>query len=276
MATVKIISEIGINHNSHLEIAEQLIRIAAASGSDFVKFQKRFPAVDVPRSQWDAPKVLEDGTTVSYFQYKEKMEFSEAEYREVNRFSKENHIPWFASAWGKTSADWLVKKFPSIPYIKIPSAMNQDKEFLKHVATLGKDVILSTGMGTMKDIQKAVEWVKPKVIMHCTATYPCPPEEVNLLVIRKLIELYPELEIGYSGHETGLAPTLAAVAIGATWVERHITIDRSMWGSDQAASLEPTGLTRLVKDIRLIERSLGDGNKKLEPGELKKIASLRG
>jgi len=270
--STNVIAEIGGNHNGSLDIAMQLIDVAAAAGCDYVKFQKRTPHLCVPEDQQKKAKQTPWGT-MSYLQYRERMEFDWQDYLLIDAHCKKQGIQWFASAWDIPAAEFL-SGF-GVPYIKVPSAMLTNWELLEHL--YGETTILSTGMSTPVEIERAVSILWPDVIMHSTSTYPCPPEELNLRCLYWLQEKYGEIaQIGYSGHETGLAPTLAAVAMGATWVERHITLDRSMWGSDQAASVEPTGLQRLVHDIRLIERSLGDGIKRIMPGETEKILSLRG
>tara|TARA_Y100000310_G_scaffold339527_1_gene432466 strand:- start:204 stop:1085 length:882 start_codon:yes stop_codon:yes gene_type:complete len=280
----KIIAEIGQNHNGDLDTALQLMEAAKEAGCDFVKFQKREPSLAVPLEQQSKLRQTPWGE-MTYLDYRKRLEFGVTEYDVINNYSNVLGIPWLASAWDIPSVDFLIAKY-NVEYIKIPSAKATDIELIKYIhGYLSAEIILSTGMCTWEDIDKAVAAGSPSVIMHCTSTYPCPMEELNLHCIPKLAHRYIKngneeyaynREIGYSGHEVGLATTLAAVALGATWVERHITLDRSMWGTDQAASVEPSGFKRLVKDIRNIESSLGDGFKKVEPGEVEPMKRLRG
>jgi N-acetylneuraminate synthase len=280
MASVIVVAEIGINHAGSIETALRLIDAAKASGADYVKFQKREPRLSVPEAQWNVQKSTPWGI-VSYIDYKLHMEFGDEEFAVIDAYCKDVGIGWFLSVWDIPSAEFAMRYDP--PMIKVPSAKVTDMALLKWLRKNAKvyrpetDIIFSTGMCTMDDVDAAVEALGPTfpTIMHCTSTYPCPPEELNLSVITSLRRRYPN-PIGYSGHETGLAPTLAAVALGVIMVERHITLDRTSWGTDQAASVEPQGFARLVKDIRLLERSLGDGIKKVEPGEVAPMAKLRG
>lgn len=275
-----IVAEAGQNHSGSLENAFRLIDMAHDAGCDYVKFQKRTPEMAVPLDQ---QAKMRDGTpwgTLTYLEYRRKLEFEGFEFEAIAGYCEEKGIPFFGSCWDIPSAGFLMAYEPD--YIKIPSAKLTDDPLLtwlrKNSAKQPNTrIVLSTGMSTLEEIEHAVQTLGPTnpLLMHCTSTYPCPPEEINLLAMATLRATYP-YEVGYSGHETSLAPTLAAVAMGATMVERHITLDRSMWGSDQAASVEPAGLKRLVKDIRLIERSMGDGVKKVEPGEVEPRRRLRG
>jgi len=270
---VYIIAEIGINHNGDMKIAKDLIEMSAKAGVDAVKFQKRTPELCVPEDQRNVMRETPWGT-MSYMDYRYKVEFEEKEYKELADFAAGFKVQLFASPWDVVSVDFLAKM--NHPVIKIASASITDKELLKKVADSGLPVIMSTGMSTIEQIDAAVELL-PKdrlMIAHATSSYPCEPDELNLKMIPVLAERY-QVPIGYSGHETGLQSTVAAVALGATFVERHVTLDRAMWGSDQAASVEPSGLQRLVRDIRVVERAMGDGVKKVYDSELPSIKKLR-
>jgi N-acetylneuraminate synthase len=268
-----IIAEIGINHNGDIEIAKKIIDAAVHAGADAVKFQKRTPEVATPPEQQKQMRETPWGY-ITYLDYRYKVEFSEEQYREIDRYCKEKQIDWMVSVWDEPSVDFM-EKFDT-PAYKVPSASLTDHNLLKHVRKTGKPVIISTGMSTMEQIHKGVNAVGEDnlVIMHCTSTYPCEPEELNLRMIETLRKEFPNNPIGYSGHEVGLVPSTIAIALGATSIERHITLDRAMWGSDQAASVEPSGFERLVKYIRVTEASLGDGVKKVyesEKGSMKKL-----
>lgn len=271
---VYVIGEIGINHNGDVEIAKQLMDVAAEAGAQAVKFQKRNPDVAVPEAQKSKMRETPWGT-MTYIDYKYKVEFEKDEYTEIDRYAKEKGLQWFASPWDTDSVDFLENEFDSVTY-KVASASLTDFELLKAIAATGKPVLCSSGMSDWKILDEAVEcFDRDKlVLMHATSTYPLPPEETNLLAIPAMAERYG-VPVGYSGHETGLQISLAAVALGAVTVERHITMDRAMWGSDQAASLEPHGFTTLVRDIRVLEEAIGDGIKRIMPGEESKISSLR-
>jgi N-acetylneuraminate synthase len=269
-----IIAEIGINHNGDLEIAKQMITAAVHAGVDAVKFQKRTPEIATPPAQQNQMRETPWGY-ITYLEYRRKVEFGEAEYRELDRYCREKGIPWMVSIWDEPSVDFI-EKFDT-PAYKIPSASLTDHNLMHQVRLTGKPVILSTGMSTMEQIRASVEAAKLEnlVIMHCTSTYPCEPEELNLRMIDTLRKEFPNNPIGYSGHEVGLVPSAVAVALGASVVERHLTLDRSMWGSDQAASVEPAGFERLVKYIRVSEASLGDGVKKVYDSEMPSLKKLR-
>ena len=269
-----IIGEIGINHNGSIKTALKLIEEAAKAGCNAVKFQKRTPEICTPRDQWEIMRDTPWGR-MSYIDYRYKVEFGEKEYALINEFCKEKNIIWFASCWDEPSVDFMEKFNP--PLYKAASASLTDIDLLKKKLATGKPLILSTGMSTMNEIFTAVEEIGTDNIMiaHSTSAYPCPLEQLNLRMIPELKKLFPEVPIGYSGHETGLATTVAAVVLGAKFVERHFTIDRAMWGSDQAASVEPIGMARLVKDIRDVETSLGDGVKKLYDSEIGQRQKLR-
>jgi N-acetylneuraminate synthase len=268
-----IIAEIGINHNGDLELAKKMIDAAVHAGVDAVKFQKRTPEVSTPPGQQKQMRETPWGY-ISYLDYRYRVEFGEAEYREIDRYCQKKGIPWLASVWDEPSVDFLEKFRP--PAYKVPSASLTDHNLLRHVHKTGKPVVISTGMSTMEQIKAAVDVIGTDnlVIMHCTSTYPCEPEELNLRMIPTLRELFP-CPIGYSGHEVGLVPSAVAVALGACMVERHITLDRAMWGSDQAASVEPGGFERLVKYIRVSEASLGDGVKRVYDSEQPSLKKLR-
>ncbi|WP_344570253.1 N-acetylneuraminate synthase family protein [Streptomyces axinellae] len=271
---VYITGEIGINHNGDLDNAFALIDAAAEAGCDAVKFQKRTPEICTPRDQWDLERDTPWGR-MTYIDYRHRVEFDENDYRAISEHCAQRGIDWFASPWDVESIAFL-EKF-DVPAHKVASASLTDDELLRALRGTGRTVILSTGMSTPKQIRHAVEVLGSENILlcHATSTYPAKAEELNLRVIHTLQAEFPNVPIGYSGHETGLQTTLAAVALGAVFVERHITLDRAMWGSDQAASVEPQGLQRLVRDIRTIEESLGDGVKKVYDSELQPMRKLR-
>ncbi len=268
-----IVAEVGINHNGDIEIAKQLIRSAHQSGVDAVKFQKRTPELCVPPDQRGQMRDTPWGY-ISYLDYRYKVEFDPQQYGEIDRYCKELGITWFASAWDEPAVDFL-EQFDPVCY-KIPSASLTDHALLRHLRKTGRPLILSTGMSTMEEICKAVEvlGLENLMITHATSTYPCDPNELNLRMIQTLHDTFP-CPIGYSGHEVGLIPSVVAVAMGACLVERHITLDRAMWGSDQAASVEPGGFERLVKYVRVTEQSLGDGVKQVYSSELGALKKLR-
>jgi N-acetylneuraminate synthase len=261
-----VIAEIGINHNGDIDIARRLITVAAAAGCNAVKFQKRTPTRCVPPLQRDIQRETPWGI-LSYLEYREKVEFGAEEYARVNFLCKHQNLEWFVSCWDEESVAFMDQFDP--PCYKIASATLTDDDLLRCLRKRGKPLILSTGMSTVEEIDHAVEVLGTKdlILLHTVSTYPAYYEELNLRVIPFLKERYG-VPVGYSGHETGLASSVAAVALGACIVERHITLDRAMWGSDQAASLEPGGLTRLVRDIRLVETSMGGGTKRVLDREL--------
>ncbi len=270
---VYVIGEIGINHNGDVEIAKQLIDVAAAAGCQAVKFQKRTPEISTPKDQRDKIRQTPWGE-MTYLEYKYKVEFERDEYTEIDQYAKAQGIQWFASPWDVPSVAFL-EEF-GVPTHKIASASVTDHELLRALAETGKPLILSTGMSTLEQIDAAVEILGTDglVMLHATSTYPLPPEEANLRTIATLRERYG-VPVGYSGHETGLQISLGAVALGAVAVERHITLDRAMWGSDHAASVEPKGLNNLVRDIRILQDALGDGEKRVMPGEMAPMSRLR-
>ncbi len=269
-----IIAELGINHNGDLEIAKAMIDAAVHAGVDAVKFQKRTPEVCTPPEQQKQMRETPWGY-ITYLEYRYKVEFGLEEYREIDRYCKEKGIPWFASVWDEPSVDFM-EQFDT-PAYKIPSAALTDHNLLRYVRRTGRPIILSTGMSTMEQIRRAVEVLGTEnlIITHCTSTYPCEPEELNLRMIQTLRQEFPNVPIGYSGHEVGLVPSAVAVALGACLVERHLTLDRAMWGSDQAASVEPGGFERLVKYIRVTEAALGDGIKRVYESEKPSLRKLR-
>ncbi len=271
-----IIAEIGINHNGSLDIAKKLIDIASVSGCDAVKFQKRNPDVCVPEHQKNVPRETPWGT-MSYLEYKYRMEFGKPEYDEINDYCKEKNIAWSASPWDMDSLNFLEQY--DLPFIKIPSAMITNEKLMRAAAKTGKKVIFSCGMSTLDETDQAVRWMDEEratyALLHCNSTYPAPIEDLNLQCIQTLKERY-NCEIGYSGHEFRLGTTVASVYLGATIIERHITLDRTMWGSDHLASVEPQGLIKLVKGIRELELAFGDGVKRVTAGEEPVRSKLRG
>jgi N-acetylneuraminate synthase len=269
-----VVAEIGINHNGDIGIAKQMIDAAVHAGVDAVKFQKRTPEICTPPDQQKQMRETPWGY-VTYLDYRYRVEFNDEQYREIDRHCKEKGINWFASVWDEPSVDFL-EKF-DLPVYKIPSASLTDHGLLRCVRATGRPIILSTGMSTMKQIHKSVEVTGKHdlAITHATSTYPCEPEELNLRMIETLRSEFPEIPIGYSGHEVGLVPSTIAVALGACMIERHLTLDRAMWGSDQAASVEPGGFERLVKYIRVTEAALGDGVKRVYDSELGSLQKLR-
>lgn len=269
-----VIAEIGINHNGDLDIAKQMIDAAVHAGADAVKFQKRTPDIATPREQQNQMRETPWGY-ISYLEYRYKVEFNEDQYCEIDRYCREKGIAWMVSVWDETSVDFM-EKFDT-PAYKIPSASLTDYGLIRKARATGRPLILSSGMSTMEQIRKGVEIAGETdlVLMHCTSTYPCEPEELNLKMVDTLRREFPNIPVGYSGHEVGLVPSAVAVAFGACMVERHLTLDRAMWGSDQAASVEPGGFERLVKYIRVTEASLGDGVKKVYASEQMSLKRLR-
>jgi sialic acid synthase SpsE len=270
---VYVIAEIGINHNGDIEIAKQLMDVAVETGCDAVKFQKRTPEICVPEEQKSIPRDTPWGT-MTYFEYKKRIEFEQSEFEQIDTYAKKIGIDWFASPWDVPSVDFL-ESF-NVPCQKIASACLTDSELLSAVNKTKTTTILSTGMSSMPEIDKAVDLLNnvPLAIAQATSTYPAEASELNLRAIQTFAEKY-KVPVGYSGHERGLQVTIAAVALGAVFVERHITLDRSMWGTDHSASLEPEGLKKLVRDIRIIELALGDGKKKVYDSEIPIRAKLR-
>lgn len=267
-----IVAEIGINHNGDIELAKRLISVAVAAGCDAVKFQKRTVEVVYSPEELAKPRESPFGTTSGDLKY--GLEFDFEDYQEIDRYCREVRMSWFASCWDEASVD-LIARF-DVPCFKIASASLTDDNLLRHTRSQGKPIILSTGMSTLEQIDHAVEVLGKQdlILLHSCSTYPAYYEELNLRVISLLRQRYG-VPVGYSGHETGLPSSMAAVAIGACVLERHITLDRSMLGSDHAASLEPNGITRLIRDIRLIEKSMGDGVKRVLEREQRVIKKLR-
>ncbi len=269
-----LIAEIGINHNGDVENVFKLIDAAVDAKFDAVKFQKRTPRICVPRDQWDIERDTPWGV-MSYIDYREKTELGIDEFKAIDAYAKKKGMTWFASCWDEPSVDFM-EEF-DIPCHKIPSALITRDDLLKKIASTGRPVLMSTGMSTMEQIRHAIEILDSGnfLLAHCTSSYPAAYDELNLRMIHTLAEEF-DCPVGYSGHEVGLSTTIASVALGATFVERHVTLSRAMWGSDHAASVEPQGMIRLARDIRLIETALGDGVKKVYDSELPMIAKLRG
>jgi len=269
---IKIIGEIGINHNGDLEIAKRLIIIAKGLGFDYVKFQKREPDLCVPESQKNIIKDTPWGK-ITYLDYKKRIEFDNNQVKKLNNFCKELGIKLFCSVWDIKSANNMRKFFDMI---KIPSALLTDFELLKFCRANYKKMIISTGMSTEKEIEKAVEVGNPNIIFHSNSTYPTNPNEVNLLYLKWLKDKYPDKEIGYSGHEFGLHITFAASSMGIDWIERHITLDRALWGSDHKCSITPDEMANLAKGVKEIEKSFtGYKARELNDSEKFKKETLR-
>ncbi|MDZ7267850.1 MAG: N-acetylneuraminate synthase family protein [candidate division KSB1 bacterium] len=271
---VFVIAEIGINHNGSLALAKKMIDGACFAGCDAVKFQKRTPELCVPREQWHVERDTPWGR-MSYIDYRHRMEFGSDEFAEIDRHCRERGIIWFASCWDEAAVDFIAQFDP--PLYKAASASLTDHPLLRKMRQTGKPVMISTGMSTPQEIEQAVKAIGTEnlLIAHSTSSYPCKPEELNLRMIQTLKQRYPGNPVGYSGHEIGLAPSWAAVVLGATFLERHLTLDRAMWGTDQAASVEVMGMHRLVANIRDIERSLGDGIKRVYDSEVDVRRKLR-
>lgn len=269
-----VIAEIGINHNGDLEIAKGLIDAAVAAGCDAVKFQKRTPDICVPEDQ----KGIERDTPwgrMTYLDYRYRVEFGKTEYDSIDAYCREKGILWSASCWDIPSVDFIVDY--QVPFLKVSSAALTDAALVQRHIDAGIPTLVSTGMSTWEEIQQAAELLGdrlPWMFLHCTSTYPAVAKEINLRMINTLRDTFSR-PVGYSGHEVGLQISVAAVALGAAVVERHITLDRTMWGTDQSASVEPSGLNRLVRDIRIIEQALGDGVKKVYESEEKIRQKLR-
>ena len=280
-----IIGEIGINHQGDLSIAKRLIDIAAAAGCDAVKFQKRNPHVAVPEEQKNKPRRWQ-GEDMTYLEYKLRTEFGKEEYDEIDDYCRQQGIAWSASPWDMDSLKFLERY--DIPFIKVPSAMLTNHELLEACVRSGKRVIFSTGMSTQEEIDAAVATLRiakdlyvsvkdHKIgLLHCNSTYPAPVDELNLSAINTLQDKYPDFEIGYSGHEMTLGTTVASVLLGASIIERHITLDRNMEGSDHSASVTPWGLFKLVSGIRELEQAYGDGVIQVTESEIPVRKKLRG
>lgn len=270
---VYIMAEVGINHNGNVEIAKQLIDAAKNAGVNAVKFQKRTPELCVPDHQRNQMRDTPWGY-ITYLDYRYKVEFDRQQYEEIDQHCKTVGIDWLASSWDVPSVEFIDSFNP--PAHKVASALLTDHVLLRALKATGKPIILSTGMSTIEEIKEAVDIIGTEnlIIAHTTSSYPCPPDELNLRMIQTLRDIFP-CPIGYSGHEVGLVPSAVAVALGACLVERHITLDRAMWGSDQSASVEPHGVERLVKYIRVTEMSLGDGVKRVYDSEQSSLSRLR-
>jgi N-acetylneuraminate synthase len=267
-----IIGEIGINHNGSLETARDLISVAKNSGCNAVKFQKR--SVDVVYTKEELAKPRENPFGATNGDLKRGLEFGAKQYKEINEYCDEIGMAWFASCWDEASVDFI-DQFP-VPCYKIASASLTDDNLLKHTRSKGKPIMLSTGMSTYEEVDHAVEVLGKKdlILLHTCSAYPSYYPELNLRVIPEMRKRYG-IPVGYSGHETGIASSVAAVSMGACIVERHITLDRAMWGSDHAASLGPNGIARVCHDIRLVETSMGDGIKRVEEREVPIMKKLR-
>ncbi len=269
-----IVAEIGINHNGDVEIARKLIDVAREANCNAVKFQKRTPEICVPEEQ----KGLERETPwgrLTYLEYRHRVEFGQREYEMIDEYCRQQGILWSASCWDLESLSFIDHFAP--PFHKVPSALLTDDALLDAFAQTGRPLIVSTGMSTLEEIDHAAELLGDRVpwmLLQCTSTYPVDHSEINLRAMETLRQRYGR-PVGYSGHEVGLQVSIAAAALGANAIERHITLDRAMWGSDQAASVEPYGLRRLVRDIRIVETALGDGVKRLYESELPARRKLR-
>ena len=296
MKQTYIIAEIGINHQGDINIAKRLIDIAAASGCDTVKFQKRNPDVCVPEEQKSKPRSWQ-GEDMTYLEYKYKIEFGKEEYDEIDRYCKQQNIAWSASPWDLDSLEFLSQY--DIPFIKIPSAMITNEDLMFAAKRTGKKVIISTGMSTFAEIERAIvmlklpgdtaETLRPWnfdevkegktacdfAVLHCNSTYPAPVDELNLSAIKTLKDRF-HCEVGYSGHEMLLGTTVSSVLLGATILERHITLDRNMEGSDHSGSVTPHGLFKLVSGVRELERAYGDGKLTVTESEKPVRKKLRG
>ena len=268
-----IIAEIGINHNGDIEIAENMIRAAKRAGVNAVKFQKRTPLLCVPPEERNKMRETPWGY-ITYLEYREHVEFGKEEYTRIDELCKSLDIDWFASVWDEEAIDFL-EQFDPIAY-KVPSAALTDTGLVDKLNATGRPIILSTGMSTIEEIRTSVSHfdMDRLAITHATSAYPCKPEELNLRMVRTLANEF-NCPIGYSGHETGLVPSAVAVGLGAKIIERHFTLDRAMWGTDQSASVEPGGMERLVKYIRVTEQALGDGVKKVYDSERPSWNKLR-
>lgn len=267
-----VLAEIGINHNGDTQIAQTLIDVAALAGCEAVKFQKR--TVDVVYTPEELAKPRESPFGETNGDLKRALEFGQAEYAQIDAYCRNKPMAWTASGWDEASVDFIDQFDP--PFYKIASASLTDDALLRHTRAKGKPIVLSTGMSNLDQIDHAVDVLGKEdlILLHCCSTYPSHYAELNLRAIPVLRERYG-VPIGYSGHETGIASSVAAAVLGACIVERHVTLDRSMWGSDQAASLEPNGIMRVVRDIRLVEEALGDGNKTVAPSEIPVMQKLR-
>ena len=267
-----VLAEIGINHNGDVSNAKKLIDVAVFAGCEAVKFQKR--TVDVVYTPEELAKPRESPFGETNGDLKRGLELGQPEYEEIDAYCRSKGIAWTASCWDEASVDFIDQFDP--PFYKIASASLTDDALLRHTRAKGKPIVLSTGMSTVEQVDHAVEVLGKDdlVLLHTCSTYPAQYPELNLRVIATLRERY-DVPIGYSGHETGIASSVAAAVLGACIVERHVTLDRSLWGSDHAASLEPNGIIRVIRDIRLVEQALGDGAKTVLPSEVPIMQKLR-
>lgn len=272
---VKTIAEIGINHNGDIAIAKDLISIVKSSGCDYVKFQKRTPDKCVPEHQKNVMRETPWGD-MTYLEYKKRIEFGDEEYREIDKHCEFVGIPWFVSVWDMNSIETSLKFRNKL--VKIPSACITDDRLLYVVKATNIPAILSTGMSDMEIVEKAVDILDGNVvcIMHCVSTYPSKPEEQNMNCITTLKKKFPKIPIGFSNHFSGITYIPVAAALGAEWIEYHVTLDRAMWGTDQAASFEPEAVFRVNKYLRNIEKGMGDGEKRILEGEVPIMKKLRG
>ena len=274
---IYIIAEIGINHNGSLDVAKQLIDIAQVAGCDAVKFQKRNPDVCVPEHQKNIMRKTPWGE-MTYLEYKYKVEFGQNEYDQINEYCKNKKIDWSASPWDLDSLHFL--NTYNLPFIKIPSALLNNLDLISESAKTSKKLILSTGMSTIEEVDNAVNTIKKSnnkcnfSLLHCNSSYPAPNEDLNLKCIETLKNRY-NCEVGYSGHEFGLTTSIASICMGATIIERHITLDRTMWGTDQMCSVEPQGLIKLVRGIKELNQAIGDGIKRVTETEIPIKKKLR-
>lgn len=275
MSHCEVIAEIGINHNGDLNLAKQLMKMSRDCGADSVKFQKRVPEVCVPKSQSSLLRETPWGE-MTYLEYKKRLEFGREEYDEIDSFSKDLGIPWSASAWDVGSLEFLDEY--ALPFHKVASALNENHDFLREVASRGIPTLVSTGMTTMNNIENIVKIFDNSrthlTLLHCVSVYPSLEEDLNLMLITTLRDRF-SVPVGYSGHEASVTPSVMAAALGASVIERHVTLDRAMWGTDQAGSLEEEGLRRLVSMVRKVPIVLGDGQKKEIKGEKDVALKLR-
>jgi len=268
------IAEIGINHNGDMKTAMKLIEAAKLAGCNAVKFQKRTPEICVPKNQWQVVRDTPWGK-MTYIKYKKKIEFNLSQYKKLKKYADKLNIDFVVSCWDQEAVNFMQKI--KTPFYKIASACITDIGLLKLLKKTNKPLIMSTGMSTEAQINKCAKLLGEKnlCIMHCTSSYPSRTDELNLNYIKKLKNKYTKSVIGYSGHETNLSSTIAAVVLGAKIIERHITLDRSMWGTDQKSSIEPLGLARLIRDIAVVTDSMGDGIKRIYKTEKPMIEKLR-
>jgi len=275
MNDIFLIAEIGINHNGDVEIAKKMISMAKRCGWDAVKFQKRNLDVCIPEHMWEKRKYTPWGE-MSYYEYKKHLEFSEDDFNEIDKFCKHMDIQWFASAWDEDSQVFLDNY--NLKYNKVASAMLTHIPLLKHIARKGKKTFISTGMSSWEDIDNAinifVEEKCPYVLMHCVGLYPCPNDRLNINMINKLRERY-DCEVGYSGHSPGAIDAIVASVLGAKYIEKHVTLDRTMWGSDHAASIEEHGMEYIRKHCDNVDIMLGNGKRILTKKEMDVASKLR-